>query len=96
MQLTTAQIGVGNTTPPLSIFKDPIEAGKFFSEFPLNMNESISSFGDAYSMALILGDLAADRAKKVAESLSTPTVVRDMMSILNALGQEKLQYWGVS
>ena len=32
----------------------------------------------------------------VAERMSTPLVARDMLSIVEALGQDKLQYWGIS
>ena len=44
----------------------------------------------------ILGRLGESNAKAVAETLSTPSVVRDMMGINNAFGREKLQYWGFS
>ena len=47
-------------------------------------------------MAHHLGDLAAERMQGVAEHVSTPVVARDMLNIVEALGHEKLQYWGFS
>ena len=88
--------GVGETTPALSIFENSVEAGAFFSSIPFNANESISSMGTLLAHSQILGKLAEDRAKTVAESVSTPSVARDMVAMMDAFGQEKLQYWGFS
>ncbi|KAI5119053.1 hypothetical protein M0805_005919 [Coniferiporia weirii] len=88
--------GVGMTTPRLSVFKTPLEAGKFYVQQELNVNATASSLGKAYAQSQILGKLTAERAGAVAEHLSTPTVARDMLSILKASGQDKLQYWGFS
>ena len=43
-----------------------------------------------------MNKLASDRIPEVAKSLGTTTVARDMLSIINAFGMEKLQYWGIS
>ncbi|KAI5119054.1 hypothetical protein M0805_005920 [Coniferiporia weirii] len=88
--------GVGMTTPRLSIFKTPLEAGTFYMQQEMNMNATLSSLGDAYARSHILGKLAADRAGVVVEHMSTPTVARDMLRIVEASGQDKLQYWGFS
>ncbi|KAL5524558.1 hypothetical protein ACEPAF_9698 [Sanghuangporus sanghuang] len=88
--------GVGSTTPHLSIFNDQVEAGKFFLEFPETLNSSSSSLGEAFARANIAGNIVADRARFVAERVSTPLVARDMLSIVKAFGQDKLQYWGFS
>lgn len=95
MELTCIT-GVGNTTPPLSIFKSPIEAFEFFSTYPQDLNESVSSFGRMYAQAQILGSLAKDRAQNLAESVSTPAVASDMLSIARAFGYEEVNYWGFS
>ena len=87
---------MGYTTPFLSVFADAVEAGDFYVTLPMNANESISSVGNLYAKYDILGKLAVLRAPDVAETLSTPTVAQDMMSIVRAFGQDKLQYWGVS
>ena len=47
-------------------------------------------------VGMILGPLAELRAKEVAESMSTPTVATDMLSITRAFGFDKVNYWGIS
>lgn len=44
----------------------------------------------------IMGRLGENNAKAVAETISTPNVARDMLSIVQAFGRETLMYWGVS
>ncbi|EKM51091.1 uncharacterized protein PHACADRAFT_212991 [Phanerochaete carnosa HHB-10118-sp] len=88
--------GVGHTTPLVPIFQSPPEALEFLGAYPTNANESISSFGRQYAQGQILGQLAVARAKKLAESVSTPTVATDMLSITRAFGEDKLAYYGVS
>ena len=44
----------------------------------------------------ILGRLAENDARAVAETVSTPDVALDMLSIVQAFGRENLMYWGVS
>ncbi|KIP07260.1 hypothetical protein PHLGIDRAFT_428077 [Phlebiopsis gigantea 11061_1 CR5-6] len=88
--------GVGETTPPLAIFESPVEALEFYSSFPVNSNESVSSLGKLYTQSKILSNLVLDRAKDVAESVSTAAVATDMLAITKAFGFDKLSYWGVS
>lgn len=88
--------GTGATTPSLTMFKDSVEAGQLISAYAYNANESYSTIGRNFALVEVLDTFANDRAKKVAESVGTPAVARDMMSITKALGQDKLQYWGFS
>lgn len=88
--------GAGDTTPFLSVFKTPQEALEIYSTFPLDAEGSVSSLGRAYTQSQIVADLAVDRAKLVAESVGTPAVATDMLQIARALGQEKVNYWGIS
>ena len=78
------------------MFNDPAEALAFYSTYPLNLNESASSLGRVYAQAEILGKLAEDRIRTVAESVSTPAVATDMLHIARAFGSEKVNYWGIS
>lgn len=87
---------VGETTPVLSVFKDPQEALELYATFPLNAEDSVSSLGRAYAISQIVANLVDDRAKLVAESVSTPAVAMDMLQIARALGQDKVNYWGIS
>ena len=89
-------LGVGQTTPPLAIFDSSIEAGIFYSTYPSNFNESVSSLGRGYALNQIRGNIAVDRAEKVAASMSTPAVARDMLNMVEAFGRDKLSYWGFS
>ena len=84
------------TTPALAVFKDAAEAAQLFSTYSVNANESISAVGRNFALADILNNLANARAKGIAESVGTPAVARDMLSIVKAFGQDKLQYWGIS
>lgn len=92
----TRSAGVGFTSPPMAIFKSPPEALNWYSTFPINANESVSSFGRLYAQSEIFGKLVADRNSKVAQSVGTAAVATDMLSIARAFGQEKLNYWGIS
>ena len=91
-----APSGVGETTPAFAPFKDAAEAAQLFSTYSVNANESISAIGRNFALMEILDRLVNARAKEDAESVGTPAVARDMLSIVNAFGQDKLQYWGVS
>ncbi|EJC97830.1 uncharacterized protein FOMMEDRAFT_149337 [Fomitiporia mediterranea MF3/22] len=88
--------GVGFTTPSLSVFADSVEAGAFFTQRVVDINATASSLGISFAQTTLLGKLVEERAKDVAKMVSTPTVAQDMLSIINAAGQDKLQYWGIS
>ena len=62
----------------------------------MNLNASPSALAETYARGQALSNIVAERSRYVAERVSAPLVVRDMLSILDALGQEKLQYWGFS
>ena len=78
------------------MFKDAAEAAQLLSTFTVNVNESVSSIGRNFALTEILNDLARDRVNTIAESVGTTTVARDMLSIVEAFGQNSLQYWGFS
>lgn len=82
--------------PSITAFLGNHEAGLFFSEYPVNINTSSDALGRAYAYINMLGDLAEHRSTQSAQSVSTPMVARDMLTIVNALVREKLQYWGFS
>ena len=78
------------------MFKDAAEAAQLLSMYVNNANDSVSSIGRDFAVAEILDMLAADRVKTITESVGTPAVARDMLSIVKAFGEDKLQYWGFS
>ena len=96
MLMKCTVLGVLFTTPHFNVFETTLEAAKFYVESPQNLNSSSTSFTDVFARAKVLGKLAEARAGKYATHLSTATVATDMMSILNATGHDKLQYWGFS
>ena len=78
------------------MFETAAEAAQLFSTYVSNANDSISSIGRDFALIEILNMLATDRVKTIAESVGTPAVARDMLSIVKAFGEDKLQYWGFS
>ena len=60
------------------------------------LNHSASAFGAAYGNALVYGDLIKTRSERVLQYVGTPSVARDMLRIVEAHGEDKLQYWGFS
>lgn len=89
-------LGVLFTTPGFDVFESTIEAAKFYLEMPSSLNASSTAFSEAYVRSRLLGELAEMRAKKYASHVSTATVATDMLSIINAIGCDKLQFWGFS
>ena len=61
-----------------------------------DINATEGALGRRFARARLIGQLAEERARGIAEHVSTADVVRDMLSIVNAYGEEKLQYWGFS
>jgi len=88
--------GVGRTTPSVTAFEGDNDAGHFFFSYPININTSSDALGRAHAYSNILGDMVKNKSALVAQFVSTPMVARDMLSIVNALGHERLQYWGFS
>ena len=78
----------------MNIFRTPQEAGLF--KLRQSLNSTSGALGDYLALSSIFGDMALARSKKYAERVSTPTVARDMLSIVRAHGMERIQYWGFS
>ena len=78
------------------MFNSPSEALEFYSTYPQNANESVSSLGRTLAQARILGNLAANRIEQISESVSTAAVATDMLTIARAFGFDKVNYWGIS
>lgn len=62
----------------------------------LDAYASENALGRQFGLAQVIGQLAEEKARHVAEHVSTAVVARDMLSIVKAHGLEKLQYWGFS
>lgn len=60
------------------------------------MNETSDAIPKRYAQASILGKLAEQRSLESVSHVSTAEVARDMLSITEAFGREKVLYWGFS
>ncbi|KZS95703.1 alpha/beta-hydrolase [Sistotremastrum niveocremeum HHB9708] len=88
--------GIAYTTPVAEIFTTPAERATWnLRDGPL-INSTDDALSVAYAQSVILGKLAEERIKDVAEHVSTAVVARDMLSITRAYGREKILYWGFS
>ncbi|THH27977.1 hypothetical protein EUX98_g6208 [Antrodiella citrinella] len=88
--------GVGFTTPTLHVFESSGEAAFIYAKFLPTINSSDTALGAMYAAAKTLGVVAKARMGDVAQHVGTPVVARDMLSIVKAHRQEKIQYWGSS
>lgn len=77
-------------------FPSEPEEALFFTGLQKATNESSGSLGMVFAEAQLVGKIAKARIPDIAQHVSTPTVARDMLSIVKAFGLDKLQYWGFS
>ncbi|KAK1230716.1 hypothetical protein PQX77_006166 [Marasmius sp. AFHP31] len=87
--------GVRRSTPQISFYKDLTE----YTTWPLpamELNHSSSSVESYWAMSKTLGTAAFERNGGVLRYMNTENVARDMLTITEAHGREKLQYIGVS
>ena len=87
---------MGYTTPGLFAFQPGPEDAILSSNFRKAANETTSSIGWVYAEAQTIGMVTKNRIGDIGQFISTPAVARDMLTITNAFGYDKLQYWGIS
>ena len=79
-------------------FPDAAEGTTFMLELlqtpPLNAN--VDAMGRTQAQYDVFGSLAAARDTDVIQYMTTSLVAQDMLSIVNASGMDKLQYYSVS
>ncbi|TDL14554.1 hypothetical protein BD410DRAFT_797094 [Rickenella mellea] len=88
--------GVNFTTPSLNIFQTKSEQAAWNTDHVVVLNATVDALGYQYARSQIIGQFADNRTRHSAEHIGTPTVARDMLSIVKAHGMDKLQYWGFS
>ena len=94
--LTMVFSGIGFTTPGMFASESIHEELFLTYKATDNLNQSSTSLYSLYGHAQIIGNIAVERLDGIAQYVGTPTVARDMMSIVKAFGRDKLQYWGFS
>lgn len=77
-------------------FPSEPEEALFSTALQRAANETSDSLGTVFAKGQLVGKIAKARIPDIAQHVSTPTVARDMLSIVEAFGLDKLQYWGFS
>ncbi|KAF7337319.1 Abhydrolase-4 domain-containing protein [Mycena sanguinolenta] len=86
--------GIARSVPTASFFGTNAERVQF--PYPGSLNASQDAFGRAYAAALLESKLAAARDDGSLRFINTESTARDMLTIVQAHGREKLQYAGFS
>ncbi|KAK7036365.1 hypothetical protein R3P38DRAFT_3184149 [Favolaschia claudopus] len=85
---------VARSLPRASFFLNQAERAQFPPQISLNASQD--AFGRSIANDLVRSTLAGARDDGSLRFLNTESTARDMLKIVEAHGQEKLQYWGFS
>ncbi|KAL0575352.1 hypothetical protein V5O48_006631 [Marasmius crinis-equi] len=89
--------GIGLSTPNITVFNSQEERAQFFSEQVFDLNSTETALDEEYERYQTFGQMAAERdTEGFLYHLTSDNVARDMLHMAEAMGQEKLQYWGMS
>ncbi|THU85107.1 alpha/beta-hydrolase [Dendrothele bispora CBS 962.96] len=90
--------GVSRSLPQVSFYNSRVERKIWNFKLVQELNYSNHGLADTWGKALVTGHLAAERdlGKDVLAHINTGNTARDMLSITEAHGFEKLKYWGFS
>ncbi|THU82302.1 alpha/beta-hydrolase [Dendrothele bispora CBS 962.96] len=90
--------GVSRSLPQVSFYNSRVERELWSFSTVRELNHSNHGLADTWGKALVTGRLAAERDldKDVLAHINTGNTARDMLSITEAHGYEKLKYWGFS
>ncbi|KAJ7598026.1 hypothetical protein C8J56DRAFT_1159731 [Mycena floridula] len=91
--------GVGHSTPAANFLT--ADLAKAFWDYSPNFNVvnhtlSTSSIPRLWAQSQVLGHLVKKLDTGILSHITTDNVARDMLSIVEAYNETKLQYWGVS
>ncbi|KAL0575350.1 hypothetical protein V5O48_006629 [Marasmius crinis-equi] len=89
--------GIGLSTPNITIFNSPEEKAQFFSDEASDMNSTATALDEEWERFQTFGKLAVERdTDGFLSHVSTDNVARDLLHMAEAMGQEKVQFWGLS
>ena len=89
--------GIQRSTPRIEFYESREERALLHR--PANeLNHSSMNVEGYWAGSKLMGSLAAERDndKKILAHMNTENAARDMLSITEAYGREKLQFWGLS
>lgn len=86
--------GVGETLP-FSCFNTTQDRTTFNALSPTTTNNSDVALGTTWSLGGVEAELCLEKNKGIGELMSTAFIARDMMKIVDALGEDGLlRYYG--
>ncbi|KAK0221345.1 TAP-like protein-domain-containing protein [Armillaria fumosa] len=91
--------GVANSIPPAQFFLSVEEQSQWLANpnhWTLVANTTSDQIPHLWASSQVLAELAKERDTGILDYISTDNAARDMLRIIEAAGQEKLQYWGFS
>ncbi|KAJ7250341.1 TAP-like protein-domain-containing protein [Mycena rebaudengoi] len=90
--------GIARSTPRVSFFETRVAREIYTGNTARreSLNSSDDAISRAYAHSLILGQLASERDAGSLRYINTENTAHDMLRIVQAHGQEKLQFWGFS
>ncbi|KAK7047826.1 hypothetical protein VNI00_006154 [Paramarasmius palmivorus] len=88
--------GISRSTPRAEFFETRAERALWYRPSFKELNHSSDNVASAWARSKINGQLAGERLGDILPHFTTDHVSRDMLSIVEAHGREKIQYWGFS
>ncbi|KAF9475278.1 hypothetical protein BDN70DRAFT_883911 [Pholiota conissans] len=85
--------GIARSSPRASFFATDIER-EFWGQGLLTSN--LSDVASAWARSRVSSQLAEENDAGLLRHINTPNTARDMLSIVEAHGRSKIQYWGFS
>jgi hypothetical protein len=92
-------LGVGSSTPRASFFDTDVERIMFaagIGPLPSFKKGSVHGVESSWAQARLLGKLAEEHGKGYLEHINTENTATDMLTVAQAHGRERVQYWGFS
>jgi pimeloyl-ACP methyl ester carboxylesterase len=90
--------GMANSVPKINLFKSEAQQEEFnlgSDAFDMEISD-FNTLPQRYAKMQKFGDVAKKNAGNILKYMTTDNVARDMLSIVKAHGEEKLQFWGIS